>query len=396
MIVAAKRCITGDGRTLLSDQGVLVEKGLIKACAPLHELKKKYPREKVEDFGDATLMPAFIDTHTHIGIYDGCWDAAQYNGYRMGILAYQQAQEVFRYGVTTLRDAACKDGLLEALCTLRKYGMATLPRIFHCNQAIVITGGHCWKLSPSVEADGIDGLRTMIRRQIRAGADWIKIMTTHRDGQPNEFTQEELDFAVQETHRLGKKVFIHAALQPGLQMAINAGPDSIEHGTYLTVEQAEQMRDKGIYWVPTIASLEYLVPLLSSPTDSNPYFQTQIDDCAYYSRNAAHVARNFKMLLDTGVKVAVGTDFDTGYIPSAPVGKEIQYMIKYGMEPIKAIQAATNTAAELLGVDDTLGLLKEGYSADLTILKGDPLGDMALFECVLATYMEGECVYRQN
>ena len=80
MIIAAKRCITGDGRTLLSDQGVLVEKGLIKACAPLHELKKKYPREKVEDFGDATLMPAFIDTHTHIGIYDGCWDAASTMG----------------------------------------------------------------------------------------------------------------------------------------------------------------------------------------------------------------------------------------------------------------------------------------------------------------------------
>ena len=394
MILTAKRAITGDGKTVLKEAGILVREGKIQKIAAAEDLKKMFPDESVTDYGDATIIPGYIDMHTHMGCYDGVWDVAQYNGYRQGILGLQQTEESFMHGVTTIRDAGCPDRLLETLRIMQTYGYVTLPRIFHCNQAIAMTGGHCYRMSIVTEADGIDGLRTEIRRQIRAGADWIKIMTTHRMENPVEYSQEELNFAVQETHRLGKKCFIHAALQPGLQMAIDACPDSIEHGTYMTLQQAQQMIDKGIYWCPTLASLEYIVPqLMAHEDDGNAYYQIQIKDREYYANNAKYIRGRFLELANTGIKIVAGTDFDTGYIPSAPVGMELRYMHEFGWDPCKIIQAGTYNGAELLGISDTVGLLKEGYEADIAILGGDPLTDKDAYERILATYFGGKCVY---
>ena len=396
MILTAKKAITGDGKTVLQDVGILIRDGKIREIAAADELQHRMPEEAVTDYGSATLIPGYIDMHTHMGCYDGMWDLAQYNEYRKGILGYQQTAESFEHGVTTIRDAGCPDMLLETLRTMQTFGYAKLPRIFHSNQAIAMTGGHCWRMGIVTQADGIDGLRTAIRKTIRSGADWIKIMTTHRMNTPLEYSQEELDFAVAETHRLGKKCFIHAALHPGLQMAIDAGPDSIEHGTRMTLDQAKQMIDKNIYWCPTIASLEYIVPqLMAKDDDGNAYYQIQINDRNFYANNAAHIREHFLELAETGIKVIAGTDFDTGYIPSAPVGMELRYMHEFGWEPCKIIQAGTYNGAELLGIGDSVGLIKEGYTADIAVLDGDPETDGGAYEKIAATYFGGECVYRR-
>lgn len=398
MILSAKRAITGDGVTVLEDAGVLVKDGRIQKIGKTKELTAVYDNEEVTDYGDATFVPGYIDMHTHMGCYDGVWDIAQYtdNGYRKGILGLQQTQEAFEHGVTTIRDVGSPDGLLETLRIMQKFGQAKLPRIYHSNQAIAMTGGHCYKMAIVTQADGIDGLRSCIRKQIASGADWIKIMTTHRLDTPVEYSQEELNFAVEESHRLGKKVVIHAALQPGLQMAIDSRPDSIEHGTYLTIEQARQMIENNIYWCPTIASLEYLVQVLRANKDSsNPYYQSQLKDCEYYASNAAYIRSRFMELAATGIKIIAGTDFDTGYIPSAPVGMELMYWHEFGMDPVKAIQAATINGAELLGIGDRVGLLKEGYEADITVLNGNPLDDKNAYSAIAATYFGGECVFRK-
>lgn len=395
MILTAKKAIIGDGKNVLNNAGIVVKDGKIAKIAPIGELRKEFPNEPVTDYGDATIIPGYIDTHTHLGCYDGVWDLSEYaNGYRKGILGLQQTQECFQYGVTTIRDAGCPDMLLETLRTMQKYGYVKLPRIFHCNQAIAMTGGHCWVMDIVTEADGIDGLRTAIRKQIRSGADWIKIMTTHRENSPVEYSQEELNFAVAESHRLGKKCFIHAGLQPGIQMAIDSKPDSIEHGTRLTVDQAKQMRDDNIYWAPTICSLEFIVPRLrASGNASNPFYQIQRKDAEYYAKNAGIIRDNFMALAETGVKIVAGTDFDTGYIPSAPVGMELRYMVEFGYDPLLAIKSATETAAELLDIGHEVGLLKEGYIADLAVLGGDPQQDKTALEDVRVTYYAGEIVY---
>ena len=399
MILAAKKVIVGDGREVLNDVGILIQKGKIQEIAQIGSIRQAHPDETVVDYGGKTIVPGYIDMHTHMGCYDGMWDIAQYssNGYRRGILGLEQTAESFQHGVTTIRDAGCPDMLLETLRTMQTYGYETLPRIYHSNQAIAMTGGHCYRMAIVTQADGIDGLRTMIRKQIAAGADWIKIMTTHRMENPVEYSQEELNFAVDETHRLGKKCFIHAALQPGLQMAIDACPDSIEHGTYMTLEQAQQMIDKNIAWCPTIASLEFIVPqLMAHEDDSNAYYQIQIKDREYYARNAQYIRGRFLELANTGIKIIAGTDFDTGYIPSAPVGMEMRYWHEFGWDPLKIIQAATHNGAEVLGIGDSVGLVKEGYQADLTVLDGDPTADMGAYEKIAATYFGGEKVYEKK
>lgn len=398
MILKAGTIITGDGKTALKEHGVYVKDGKIGKVAPISQLLAQLPAEKVMDYQEGAIIPGYIDMHTHMGCYDGVWDIAQYaNGYRIGILGLQQTEESFQHGVTTIRDAGCPDMLMETLRTMGKYGYAALPRIFHCNQAIAMTGGHCYRMSIVTEADGIDGLRTEIRRQIRSGADWIKIMTTHRAETPVEYSQEELDFAVSESHRLGKKAFIHAALHPGLQMAIDARPDSIEHGTYMTLEQAAQMRDNGIYWTPTLASLEFIVPqLMEREDDSNAYYQIQIKDREYYARNAKHIREHFLELANTGVQIVAGTDFDTGYIPSAPVGMELRFMHDFGWDPLRIIQAGTKNAADLLGIGHEVGLIQEGYVADIVVLGGDPQKDRAAYENIQATYFGGKRVYSKN
>lgn len=392
MIIAAQRIIAGDGESVHANNALHIKDGIIDCIGPPQELRERYPADTFEDYGDATLTPGYIDCHTHLGCYDGVWDLAQYNEYRKGIFGLTRARECFKYGVTTVRDAGSPDNLMETLRRIEASGFEVLPRIFHSNQAIAMTGGHCWAMSIVTEADGIEGLRSVIRRQIRGGADWIKIMTTHRDGTEVEYSQEELNFAVGETHRLGKKCLVHAALQPGLQMAIDARPDCIEHGTFLTVKQAEQMRDNNIYWDPTICSLEYIVPVLRESADSsNPYGAAQLRDCDYYERNARVISKNFAELIATGVKIVAGTDFDTGYCPPSPVGMELRYMAQYGMPPLKAAQTSRN-AAEMLGLKN-IGLLAEGYTADIAVLKGDPLKDIGAFEDILATYLGGELVY---
>lgn len=396
MILTAKKVIVGDGKEILNDVGIVIQEGKIQEIAQIDSVRRAHPDETVVDYGERTIVPGYIDMHTHMGCYDGMWDLAQYNEFRKGILGYQQTAEAFTHGVTTIRDAGCPDKLLQTLKTMQTFGYAKLPRIFHCNQAIAMTGGHCWRMGIVTEADGIEGLRTMIRKTIRHdGADWIKLMTTHRYDTPIEYTQEELNFAVEETHRLGKKCFIHASIQPGLQMAIDSCPDSIEHGTFLTVDQAKQMRDKNIYWCPTIASLEYIVPqLMAKEDDGNAYYQIQINDRNYYAGNAAVIREHFLELAETGIKIIAGTDFDTGYSPSAPVGMELRYMHEFGWDPLKIIQSASQNGAELLGIGDKVGLLKEGYIADITILGGDPETDKTAYEKIEATYYGGELVYK--
>lgn len=401
MIIQAKWIIPGDGKTILEDAAILVRNGLIEKLADQKTLRAAKPEEPIVDYGHCTLVPGYIDCHTHIGCYDGVWDIDDYgeNGYRRGIFGYLEARQCFAFGVTTIRDAGCPDMLLESLRKMAANGLAKLPRIFHCNQAIAMTGGHCWKMSIVTQADGIEGLRKAIRKQIRSGADWIKIMTTHRIGSEVEYSQEELNFAVQEAHRLGKKCFIHAALQPGLEMAIQAGPDSIEHGTFLTKEQAIRMRDAGIYWAPTLAATAYLVPILQKRIqehagESNAYLQRQIKDCEFYARNCIVRKERLMPIASTGVKVVAGTDFDTGYGPSAPVGMELRLMAQYGMPPLMAIETSLN-AAQMLGLQD-VGLIQEGYQADIAVLGGNPLEDYYAFEDIRATYLGGDCVFEKN
>lgn len=397
MILTAQRIITGDGKTMLNYGALLVKGQRIEQVGSLEALVKQFPAEKMRDYGNATIVPGMMDMHSHIGLYDACEDAHEYNGYRLGILAQKQLEECFKWGCTTIRDAGCPDGLLESMRRAANNGFITVPRIFHANMAIAMTGGHCWDLNIVTEADGIDSCIKKLREQIRAGADWIKIMTGHRTNTP-EYSQEELNAMVNEAHRFGRKVEIHAALHPALEMAIESGCDSIEHGTYLTVELAAKMKEKNIYWTPTMSFLDYWTEVFGAGTKMhNEYTQLSQKTYPYFRKGTAHVREHFaKVAKASAVKVITGTDCDNGYHQNGSASLEVAALINCDFEPLAAIQVGTYNCAEILGIANEVGLLREGYIADIAVVNGDPTKDGSAMGDIIETFFGGKTVYRKD
>lgn len=180
--------------------------------------------------------------HVHFGYYYSQPDLDNYDDYMVAYYALEQAKQSLRLGITTVRDLSCPPNLMKQLRLAGQKGYVTVPRIIHADAGICMTGGHGHQDGVE-EADSPWGVRAAIRRQLRAGADWVKILTSNRGDIP-EFTQEELDAAVDEAHRQGVKIAVHSGTQPSIQMCIDAGFDTIEHGTFLTEAQARRWRKR--------------------------------------------------------------------------------------------------------------------------------------------------------
>ena len=259
MIISTKYLITGDGKTVLTDKAVYIgEDGKIGKIAPKEEPLKEFRQEEVKEYGDATLLPGLMDMHAHLAYGYSQPDSFNYGAQLIMLYALQHAQAAFERGITTVRDMSSAHGVCKNLKLAEKKGFIVIPRIVHTDTGICMTGGHAW--DEVEEADGPWAIRKEIRKQVRDGAEWVKILTTNRESYP-EFTQEELDAAVDECHRRGIKCGVHAGTNPGIQMCIDAGFDTIEHGTFMTLDHAKQMAEKGIAWTPTIMAYTYLYEL---------------------------------------------------------------------------------------------------------------------------------------
>ena len=272
-------------------------------------------------------------------------------------------------------------------------GLFKIPRMEYGGCALCITGGHgsAFGLGEGVEeTDGMDALRKAIRTRVKHGSKWIKIMTSHRSD-VCEYSQEELNLAVEESHRLGVKIMVHSGTQPSIGMCIKAGFDTIEHATFMTREQAEEMAEKGIAWTPTI--LPYAT-----------IYQNMEKKCAgmeekpreyYYSKAASDMYKDhFKEYYDIGMLVTAGTDNITADGRSdLYVAKELAYMVEYGLTPVEAIQVGTMNGAKVMDMEDKVGQIKEGLCADLLIVDGDASLDIQALENVNTVYLNGEVVY---
>ncbi|AJY76811.1 amidohydrolase family protein [Paenibacillus beijingensis] len=394
-LLTADRLITGDGESVIHGAAIcLDEQGEIVEAGTEEELLQRYPEASITRYEGSTILPGLIDLHLHIGYY---WDQPDFLKYNDGLIALMAAanlKEALSHGVTTIRDANDPGGLCETMKHAQRKKFIVAPRIYHVNKGIIMTGGHAWQLEAAMrEANGPWEVRTAVREQVKAGADWIKILTSHRTPTP-EFTQEELDAAVDEARRLGRKSCVHASLPLSIDMAIKAGFDTIEHGTFMSVEQAKKMADKGIVWVPTLITFfqiaeHYRRFIVNTEKD------IEWDGDFYIASEKAY-RENFAHLLETGVKVATGTDIVLPGYPLAPVADEIALMVELGMNPIQAIQAATQTAAEVLDQGHRIGLLETGYLADILVVKGDPLIDIKALQEVQEVFMEGKSVFARE
>jgi imidazolonepropionase-like amidohydrolase len=276
-------------------------------------------------------------------------------------------------------------------------GMFPGPRLRVSGNAVDILGGHedanpfnpqQHVLSNATYANNADQLVEVIRQQFKEGADFIKIYQTgrdtYRDGKfstPYQYTESQLNAAVQEAARQGKKIAVHATGEPGALFAAKAGVVSIDHAYQVSDETMKLMRDKQIYAVPTFTIAEYFADHAASPEASKREHETQ-----------AFHAQEFRKQLAAGVPMAVGSD--VGPFPHGTQAREFVLMVQYGMTPVAVLQADLINGARLLGWEGQIGALKSGYYADVIAVRGDPLQDIGVLQRV-AFVMKGGVVYRK-
>ena len=362
---------------------------------------------QVIDLGaNATLLPGLIDTHTHIFLQgedpaEGGYDAnllrhpSSYRAARAVVAAHRALEQ----GFTTLRDLETEGagygdvGIRDAI----NDGHIPGPRMFVVTRAISVTGGYPLEgynpdLTLPKGAQLIDGpveARKAAREQIENGADWIKVYMTHRSwtdkngklvSQPT-LTLDEIRAVTDETHGQQKKVACHAYSGIGLHRALDGGCDSIEHGLALDDAAIQQMLKQGTWYVPTLA-----VYYKDWSPENTPEGQRD-------RARANEHETSFRNALKAGVKIAFGTDMG-GIKWSEPIAQEFDYMVKFGMTPMQAIQAATSRAAELLDKKGELGVLAPGADADVIAVDGDPTADVTVLRNVKFVMKNGEVFKR--
>jgi imidazolonepropionase-like amidohydrolase len=358
---------------------------------------------QVIDLSRATVLPGFVDTHTHL-LLNGDITSEDYDvqllkqsiPYRASLSA-RNARIALEHGFTSMRDLETEGAMYADvdIKTAINNGEVPGPRMQVATRAMTPTGmypllGYSWELQvpKGVQyVDGVDGARKAVREQVMYGADWIKYYSDRRyhfesDGVLHSmvnFTDEEAKAIVDEAHRLGKKVAAHAIGSDGIAAALRAGVDTVEHGDGLTDALIDEIARKGVYWVPTITVGAYVAP----GRGGNWTRMVDLEKTA------------FQKALKKNVRIAFGTDaggFDWKEINQA---KEFEYYVNYGMTPMEAIRSGTVVPAELLGWRDKMGTVEAGKWADLVAVSGDPLADIAELQRVKFV-MKAGTVYKNE
>ena len=376
---------------LLPRQWIEIRDGKITAIRNVPGPSDQLPASSSIDLSHETCLPGLIDTHTHV-LLQGDITAEEYDqqllkesiAYR-AIQATQSALRALNNGFTTIRDLET-EGAGYADVDLRNAinrGIVPGPRMKVASRALDVTGAYpLLGYAPEVQVphgvqlvDGPDQVRKAVREQISHGADWIKVYVDRSyyvrpDGVLDDiptFTPEELRAAVDEAHRERHKIAAHAMALQGVHNAVEAGVDSVEHGNYITDADLKTMAAKGIYYVPTIYVGEYVAE--GRAKAGAPVWLQMIK---------IH-EDTFRRALKAGVKIAFGTDAG-GLDWKIDEAVEFPFMVKYGMTPVQAIQAATRNAADLLGMSDQVGSIEVGKFADIVAAPGNPLDDVTALQ----------------
>jgi len=405
IVLRAARMIDGTGAAPVNNAAVIVIGDRITALGPASSVAIP-AGANVIDLGDVTILPGFIDAHTHIigrTLGDPMSDLAvvkDYQGYG-AIIGVDNARRTLMAGFTSIRVVGASSFDDMALRQAINDGRVPGPRIEAAGHAIGITGGHCdengyrpglLKFGPDEGvADGVDQVRAAVRYQVKSGADVIKMCATGgvlSEGDAvgaTQYTFEEMKALVDEATKLGRKVAAHAHGTEGIKIAVRAGVTSIEHGSFLDEEGAKMMAQRGTFLVPTMMAGETVERFAKSGVLKGLRAEKALAAAAAM-RNAAKIA------VANHVQIALGTD--AGVIPHGTNAHEFGLMVEWGgLTPMAALKAGTVNAAKLLGWDDRLGSLATGKLADIVAVPGNPLADIHVTERV-SFVMKGGVIYK--
>jgi len=401
-VIRAAHMIDGKSDNVQNDVAVVVEGERIVAVGTQSQVASRIPTgARTIDLGGATILPGLIDNHTHV-LLQGDITSADYDEqllkesipYR-AIRATAAVRIALMNGFTAIRDLETEGAMYADvdLKTAIARGVIPGPRMFVSTRAMSTTGtypllGYSWELRMPEGVQIVDGpedVRKAVREEVKYGADWIKFYADRRyfvgsDGRLRSwvnFTDEELKMLVSEAHRLGKKVAAHAIGWDGIDAALRAGVNTIEHGDGLTDDLIDRMVAQKVYWCPTIFVGVYVAP------GRGGVWPKMVD--------LERVA--FGKALKKGVMISYGTDVG-GYAWTENQAQEFAYMVRYGMSPMAAIKSATSVAAQLLGQSDNFGTIEAGKLADIVAVKGDPIADISELTRV-SFVMKGGVIYKQ-
>ena len=405
-VIRAGRLIDPDSATVLTDQEILIVGNRVSAIGK----QLRVPKDaKWIDLSNKTVLPRLIDCHTHLvdgltAVNGDPFNVLKKTAAQMVLEAVPNAEKTLLSGFTSVRDVGVYRALTDiALRDAIARGDIVGPRMYVAGAYITITGGAgaMTGQAPDIqlplelrygEANSPWEVRQKVRLLAHDGVDHIKVLSTGgvltHGSSPiaTEFTLEELRAAVEEAHAFGLRVEAHAHSAQGIKNAIRAGVASIEHATLIDDEGIRLAKQQGTYLDMDLYDVECIEEQGRQGTIPKDFLE--------HNREIGEVYKqNFRKAVQAGVKMAFGTDL--GICPYGSSPKQFAFMVKYGMTPMQAIQAATSNAADLLGHSSEIGSIKPGKYADLVAVSGDPLTSISVLENVEFVMKEGK-VYKQS
>ncbi|MEK6480314.1 amidohydrolase family protein [Catalinimonas sp. 4WD22] len=397
--------IDGIAQTPRTEVTLIVENNIITAVEEGY--LEPEASTKLIDLKNKTVLPGFIDLHVHIqnqSSRDNYSKGFRLNDADVALEATQYASITLMSGFTTVRDLG-GDGINISLRNAINRGYITGPRIITAGKSIATTGGHADPtngLRKDLMGDpgpkegvinGPDEARKAVRQRYKEGSDMIKITATGgvlsyaKDGSGPQFNDEELIAIVETANDYGMHTAAHAHGVEGMKRAVQAGITTIEHGTMMNEEIMDLMIEKGTYYVPTITAGRSV----ADSAKIRGYYPSIIVPKAL--EIGPKIQDTFSKAYQRGVKIAFGTD--AGVFDHGKNAKEFGYMVEAGMPAIEAIQSATVTAAEVLGMKDQLGAIEANKLADIVAVDGDPLEDISVLENITFVMKDGK-VYKHE
>ena len=391
-VLRGATALVGEDLTPLEDSVVVLDGDRVTAVgrrADFGDLDTE-PGVTVQDVSGRWVMPGIINCHEHITFkrYQGAFQDLERRPVSWFVAHAVGACLVsLREGVTTIRDTGAPKELNIHVRELVNSGEVIGPRILACGTPLSITGGHGFEIG--VEVDGVEECRKAARQQLKAGADWLKVMASggfvaQGSDLPHhaQLSVDELRAITDEAHRVDRKVTAHCHPANGIRMCLEANIDCIEHAALIDEPTAELMAERGTYLVPTLSALG--VTARRGAAMGRPQWLVE--------KSAEHeqlLVDAFGIAYRAGVPVAAGCD------SIGEMGLELELMVEGGMTSTEALRAATSSAAALLGLDD-VGTLAEGKQADLILLTADPTADVAATRSIEAVFVGGRQLHRDT